>query len=351
MADIGVLARHHSASHGQNLTRRCHQQGASNHFQAHCEGANFVGRECKQFEPLAVKTTSCFSRHRNQPSRSKTHLSPSTPVSTFTIAANLRHRPRRCAPLDSRLLSSRLSSLKATSPGLDAPTHTGRVDRAQSPSPRMAADEPSTSSRWSWHSTPSTKESLFREWPEAPRGGCHICAPLTAKYVSEMVAQMHEAKAAGATMVEVRLDHMYGWLLVAPRSGESKVKEDLKALLKDRPLPVILTYRPEWEGGKYEGDELDRLRLLWDAMDLDVDYVDIELSGIKKDVEKEAYKEVYDSYYVDLRVPTPRRVDMLHKYDIEFEVSARCIECVIVPARWVSFLGRTEGLGAVVRLS
>lgn len=132
---------------------------------------------------------------------------------------------------------------------------------------------------------------------------------------------MYEAKAAGATMVEVRLDHMYGWLLAAPRSGEPKIKEDLKKLLENRPVPVILTYRPKWEGGQYEGDELDRLRVIWDAMDLEVDYVDIELGGIQKDIEKEAYKYVYDSYYPDLKLPKVRQMDMTHKYDVEFEVS------------------------------
>jgi len=56
---------------------------------------------------------------------------------------------------------------------------------------------------------------------------------------------MEQAAAGGADLVELRLDLMPGF--------------ELGALLSDRPCPVIVTFRPAREGGRYEGDESERL--------------------------------------------------------------------------------------------
>ncbi|KAG1326319.1 hypothetical protein COCNU_01G002530 [Cocos nucifera] len=101
----------------------------------------------------------------------------------------------------------------------------------------------------------------------AIEGSTLLCVPLVAKTVEQMAADMAAAKAAGADLVEIRVDHL----------STFRPREDLEFLLKGRPLPAIVTYRPKWEGGEYEGDDNQRFEALRIAMDLGAEYVDIEL--------------------------------------------------------------------------
>ncbi|MQL84348.1 hypothetical protein Taro_016852 [Colocasia esculenta] len=94
-----------------------------------------------------------------------------------------------------------------------------------------------------------------------------LCVSLVAKTVEEMLIDMGRAKAAGADVVEIRLDNLAAF---SPR-------QDLERLLRDRPLPALVTYRPKWEGGEYEGDDVKRLDALRLAMEMGADYVDVEL--------------------------------------------------------------------------
>ncbi|WOL12286.1 bifunctional 3-dehydroquinate dehydratase/shikimate dehydrogenase, chloroplastic [Canna indica] len=94
-----------------------------------------------------------------------------------------------------------------------------------------------------------------------------VCVPLVAKTVEQMAVDMATAKSRGADLVEVGLDHLSNFL---PR-------RDLPLLLDNRPLPALVTYRPKWEGGEYEGDDSQRLEALCLAMKLGAEYVDVEL--------------------------------------------------------------------------
>ncbi|KAF3454389.1 hypothetical protein FNV43_RR04836 [Rhamnella rubrinervis] len=94
-----------------------------------------------------------------------------------------------------------------------------------------------------------------------------ICAPLTAQSVEQMVSDMIQAKAQGADLVEVRLDYI----------KDFRPHKDLQVILRNKPLPVIIVYRPKWDGGLYEGDEHVRLETLNLAKELGADYVDYEL--------------------------------------------------------------------------
>jgi 3-dehydroquinate dehydratase / shikimate dehydrogenase len=93
-----------------------------------------------------------------------------------------------------------------------------------------------------------------------------IC-PLVSNSVSEMREGMRKAEALGADAVECRLD----FLSVFPCS------EDLRCLLTDAPLPVIVTCRPVREGGKCEAGEEQRLAILREAASLGAAYVDVEM--------------------------------------------------------------------------
>ncbi|MEX2273490.1 MAG: type I 3-dehydroquinate dehydratase [Vicinamibacterales bacterium] len=71
-----------------------------------------------------------------------------------------------------------------------------------------------------------------------------------------------EAAEARADVVELRIDGVRDL--------------DLPAVLADRRAPVIVTCRPVWEGGKFDGLEPDRLRLLRRARALGAEFIDVE---------------------------------------------------------------------------
>lgn len=99
------------------------------------------------------------------------------------------------------------------------------------------------------------------------RNSTLLCVPLVSKSVEEMMHEMRRAKSSGADLVEIRLDHLQSF----------RPRPDLEILLKDRLLPALVTYRPKWEGGQYEGDDNKRFDALHLAMELGADYIDIEL--------------------------------------------------------------------------
>ncbi|XP_020400440.1 shikimate dehydrogenase 1 isoform X3 [Zea mays] len=100
-----------------------------------------------------------------------------------------------------------------------------------------------------------------------------VCVPATARAPREMAAELAAAAALGADVAELRLDCLAGF---APR-------RDLPVILaKPRPLPALVTYRPKWEGGEYEGDDESRFEALLLAMELGAEYVDVELKVADK---------------------------------------------------------------------
>ncbi len=89
----------------------------------------------------------------------------------------------------------------------------------------------------------------------------HLAVALAAPDTDAALAAMRRA-AGRADLAELRLDLM--------------AEFDLPALLAGRPLPVIVTCRPQREGGRWQGSEAERLTVLRQAAALGADYVDIE---------------------------------------------------------------------------
>jgi 3-dehydroquinate dehydratase/shikimate dehydrogenase len=82
-----------------------------------------------------------------------------------------------------------------------------------------------------------------------------------------MQAEMQEAARQGARLIELRLD-----FLTRP--------PDFKRLLDNRPCPMIATFRRPEDGGRWNGDEEQRLRLIRHAIAAGFDYVDLEIDVI-----------------------------------------------------------------------
>jgi 3-dehydroquinate dehydratase / shikimate dehydrogenase len=88
-----------------------------------------------------------------------------------------------------------------------------------------------------------------------------LCVTVTGATTAELRAA-RDAAAPSADLVELRLD------------GVDDL--DLAAALQGRRTPVIATCRPVWEGGRFEGSEEERRRLLHDARRLGAEYIDVE---------------------------------------------------------------------------
>ena len=138
-----------------------------------------------------------------------------------------------------------------------------------------------------------------------------ICVTLTGCTVDEMVKDAARATAVGADIVEVRLDKL--WVV----EQEIEVTEDTKtgpdenrksvytppqflsqpmesvdlesSLISFRTgieLPVILTCRPERQGGHFPGSEKERILVLTKAIKSGVSWIDLETDIESKQREK-----------------------------------------------------------------
>jgi 3-dehydroquinate dehydratase / shikimate dehydrogenase len=87
-----------------------------------------------------------------------------------------------------------------------------------------------------------------------------LCETVTGTTMAELVAARDAA--TRADMVELRLDGV--------------ADADIAQALNGRRVPVIVTCRPRWEGGRFDGSEEERRRLLMSAFENGAEYVDIE---------------------------------------------------------------------------
>jgi 3-dehydroquinate dehydratase / shikimate dehydrogenase len=102
---------------------------------------------------------------------------------------------------------------------------------------------------------------------DMPDTAARVCAVITEQTVSAARARLKQA-AQVADMIEVRLDCLQDFDFTRP--------ENLRSLLEEKPLPVIITCRAVAEGGRQMIDDPVRLRLLVEGARNWADYCDIE---------------------------------------------------------------------------
>ena len=95
-----------------------------------------------------------------------------------------------------------------------------------------------------------------------------LCATVTAETTAELRTRRDEV--VGADLVELRVDGVRDL--------------DLEGALAGRRLPALVTCRPTWEGGRFDGAEEERRRVLERALELGADWVDLEWRGGFEDV-------------------------------------------------------------------
>ncbi len=88
-----------------------------------------------------------------------------------------------------------------------------------------------------------------------------VCATVSAPTMDALVAERRRVESL-ADLIELRLD------------GLPTI--DVRTAIGGCTRPVIVTCRPRWEGGRFDGSEEERHRVLADAVASDAEYVDIE---------------------------------------------------------------------------
>ena len=102
-----------------------------------------------------------------------------------------------------------------------------------------------------------------------------LCVPLMVEQVDTARAEAIRAAEHGADMIEYRVDQYF--------HTQDDTPEILR-LVEESPLPCIVTCRPTWEGGHYEGSEEDRLAL-FQALGSSAHpprYIDVELKALTR---------------------------------------------------------------------
>ena len=110
--------------------------------------------------------------------------------------------------------------------------------------------------------------------PQSQFGGesCALTTSVIAPTVDEALSEIKEAVEGGADIVELRIDFI----------DALDAERDIPAMLEACPVPCIVTYRPTWEGGQYDGEEEPRLAALWTAIKVGAAYVDCELLAAER---------------------------------------------------------------------
>jgi 3-dehydroquinate dehydratase type I len=106
-----------------------------------------------------------------------------------------------------------------------------------------------------------------------------ICISLIENSAAKFTVAAGECKAKGADLVEIRLDYLTEPLSINVLKRLAKIKDETG-------LPEILTFRPAWEGGKFDKFEERRLDILEDGINLGFDYIDLELKTDQKKRDK-----------------------------------------------------------------
>lgn len=94
-----------------------------------------------------------------------------------------------------------------------------------------------------------------------------LCTSVTASTFEQALDEIRQISQAGADLIELRLDML----------TDFNAEKHLQQMLKETDTPKLVTMRPKWEGGNYDGPEPQRLAVLKYAAHLGASHVDVEL--------------------------------------------------------------------------
>ena len=114
-----------------------------------------------------------------------------------------------------------------------------------------------------------------------------LCATVAADSMAELRHRRDDVQ--GADLVELRLDGVRDL--------------DVAGALAGRSSRVIVTCRPTWQGGRYDGDEQSRVALLEQAWTLGAEYVDVEDGAAEALMRRSHGARIVRSYHDFAGVP------------------------------------------------
>ena len=149
-----------------------------------------------------------------------------------------------------------------------------------------------------------------------------LCETVTGHTLAELTRARDAADAAD--LVELRLDGVRDL--------------DVAAALAGRRKPVIVTCRPTWEGGRFDGSEGAREVVLRKALDLGAEYVDVEFkAGFERLIGAHSGRVIVSAHDFD-GVPA----DLSSRVDAMRETGAAVIKVAFTPARLADTLPLME---------
>lgn len=102
-----------------------------------------------------------------------------------------------------------------------------------------------------------------------------LCVPLMVDDVDDALDAARLAKDRGADLVEFRIDRLFHG------HGDDDGQRRALRLTRESPLPCIITCRPTYEGGEYDGEDANRVSLFEHLATSDHPprYIDVELAA------------------------------------------------------------------------
>src|ERR1044071_5309451 len=117
-----------------------------------------------------------------------------------------------------------------------------------------------------------------------------LCQTVAGRSMAEILAAREAADTSpGVDLVELRVD------------GVADL--DIAGILRGRRKPAIVTCRPAWEGGRFDGSEEERQRILRGALDGGAEFVDVEWKAGFNDLVRLAPARVVLSSHHSAAVP------------------------------------------------
>ena len=148
-----------------------------------------------------------------------------------------------------------------------------------------------------------------------------LCIPVVETTVKKALIAIKKASQL-ADLVEIRADYLR--------------TVSLAPLLDGRHKPIIVTHRRGEEGGQYKGEERRRLAVLQEAIDLEEDYIDVELaterSFLRSLIRNKGGSQVVLSFHDFDRTPSLKELQRL--FDQMTRLGADVIKVVPFARSW-----------------
>jgi len=111
-----------------------------------------------------------------------------------------------------------------------------------------------------------------------------ICVPITGPSMDDALRDIQKS-VSKADLLELRLDLIKDF--------------NLDKLLEATGKKVIVTYRPEREGGVYSGDDKQRIEVLQKAIDKGASHIDIEWDSVERIKKTSSVKLIVSRHFFD----------------------------------------------------